>query len=230
MVFFSRFPLPWDDVVELSDDLSKWQQELDGLSESDADEWLCEEGLMDAEIRARVIKASSEFVHLETGTKCRIYPLVLYLNLQLFQQLVSGGRDLPDDAFAVKAGHRRAHCRKIVERLLGDYSDQTQMLFETLSPLARFDKRTFEFVCREFNIPLGFDAFHRLEDLSIVSNSEDGWLKLHSVIAEIIWEMVQKRRQDGIVERLSAFFANRARPEHPRDVDEEAGICLEEGF
>lgn len=230
MVFFSRFPLPWDDMPDLSGDPDAWQQELDGLTERDADDWLVQEQVSDAAIRARIIDASCETVQRAAGAVRIVYPLVLELNLLLYRQLGGPGRALPDDAFEIGGGHRRAHCRRIVKRLLGDYPGEVQVLFETLSPLDRFDRKTFEHVCRAFNIGLPFDTFHRLEDLSIVSQAEEGWLKLHSVVGDIIWELVDSRRRDGIVARLSAHLAERARPEQPKQAGEEAGLCLEEGF
>ena len=133
----------------------------------------------------------------------------------------------PDD-FKVDAETFEGRRHELVKRLLRDYGEPVQNVLQRVALVRSFDRAAIEHVVRTFNIPLAFDMFDRLADLSILSEGEDGWLTSHRAVADAIVEETHEKAREVTRDCLIEHFANRAKPPLPKDVNDEHLACLRE--
>lgn len=225
-VFFTRNRLAWEIDAAWRDRLKEHHYQLPGLSSEDAEDWLQRAGIADAELRRMMIAGSRE----TSAPDSPIYPKFLELQLEHWRNLVQRKEPVRPSAFSIEDECFEGRCRSLVERLLGDYPDAMQLAMQVLAASRRFDRKSFEAVCREFNIALPYPAFDRLANLSIVSATDGGWLAMPRIIADVICEVIDEGILQASMGFLLQHFSARANPAHIRDVDDAALACLYEAF
>ncbi len=220
-IFFSRERLPWENDPAWKDDLDNNQFALEGLADEDASDWLIQVPIVDQKIREAMIEGARVRSHKST----LVYPLLLELQIAHWKNLRT---EAVPQSFEVNAETFESRRRELVQRLLRDYDDPVQQVLVRLSLIQRFDRTVFEHVVNEFHIPIAFEAFDRLSNLSILSTGPDGWLSAHRAVAEAI----VAASDQGIVAKSQAVllehFTRRANPDHPSKVDATTISCLSE--
>lgn len=217
-VFFSREKLPWADVPEEA------QHEIGGLTDDYADDWLERIPIEDEGIRAAIIDGSRE----EPDPGARIYPFMLDLQVQHWQNLTKKGGPIDPASFHLKAETFEDRRRELVDCVLRDYGDALQTTLLRLSVADRFDKTAFEHVIERLKTGLPLDRFDRIAGLSFMSTGEDGFLTMHRAIADVIRTMLDEEMSRGSIEALLEHYEARASVASPRDVTDETVAALRE--
>ena len=218
-IFFSRERLDWENDYDWQDALEDNQTELSGLTDEDAMAWLKQIPIEDNAVCAAMIAGA----HETSADSAMVYPLLLAIQVAHWRNL---GVDAKPHSFDVDAKELEGRRKELVQRLLRDYEEPTQNILTRLAVVHRFDRIAFEHVVREFSIPVSFDHFDTLAELSIMTCSVDGWLSAHRAIAETIVEVSDETTITTSQDVLSNHFVDRANPSHPSDVDETTMNCL----
>lgn len=220
-IIFTREKLHWEEDAEWRDDLEDNQHLLGGLAEHDAALWLSKVPIEGETIRKAMIEGARE----TSLSDAPIFPLLLDLQVQHWRNL--GSQATPND-FSVDAEEFISRRNMLVERLLRNYEAEVQDVLQRLCLSRRFDRITFEETVKKFNIPLSFATFDRIASLTLMEKGEDGWLTPHRAIADAISQSLNDHTIASSHSFLIEHFTARANPEQPKDVDEEALICLKE--
>ncbi len=213
-LFFSREKLPWENDPDWADVLKGHQHLLGGLSDFDANDWLMKIPVNDSSLRKAMIDGARETTEKEDA----IYPLMLDLQVAHWQKV--GERATAED-FQVTATSFQGRLEVLVRRLLRDYPKPVEEALSYLSIPLRFDEKTFQFIVQEYNLPLSFNDFSDLKDLSIVTEAEDGWLSLHRAVADTIVQSFNAGTLDKGQTSLHKYFEERATPEQIIDVNDD---------
>ncbi|MER2253020.1 tetratricopeptide repeat protein [Methylorubrum podarium] len=204
-VFFSRERLPWDVDPDWREDLAGNQHLLGGLADADADAFLAAIPIDDVAIRQAIIDGARE----STKTDAVVYPLMLDLQVEHWRNLSSKGKVLPE-SFTVEAETFEARCIEMIERVLRDYGDPLQATIERLSVAQRFDRAAFACVVQKFGTAVPQDSFERIEAMSFVTRSSDGFLSLHNVVAGAVRSQISEEKRISSIEVLLEHYTARA--------------------
>ena len=222
-LFFSRERLQWENSKDWQDDLKDAQHILGGLSEKDADEWLLKVSVNEADIRKAMIEGARE----EAKTDAPIYPLLLDLQVQHWQNLAS---EATASDFSVSAHTFEGRLKTLVIRLLRDYPDAIEQALHHLAIPTHFDEDVFQHVIKTNNIPVSFGTFDRLKEISIVTENDNGWLSIHRAIADAIVILTKEQNLKKYRQSLIDYFSQRANPTRVSDVDQDTLIAMSEAM
>ena len=221
-VFFSRERLPWEHDPDWRDDLAGCQHSLEGLKDRDAEQWLKKAGVTDAALRAAMIDGARDSLHADA----LVYPLFLDLQIAHWGEMTKRN-DPPKPAdFKVEDPDFSARCRTILNRLLRDYGTAWEYTLQRLCVADWFDKSAFDHVIDTFGTGLAKDDFGRLAGLSFVSADEDGLLRLHLAIRDVLRSSLDKERRRETAAGLLAHYEPRATPPSPKDINEIHRLAL----
>lgn len=221
-VFGSRRLLPWKEDPDWQGDVVAGDCPLEGLKDSDAQNWLCQAGVTDPGLRAAMLEGARE----EKRVDALVYPLLLDLQVEHWRSLTTKGRPYGPEDFRVEAESFQARCQELTQRLLRGYSEGLEGTLKRLSVANRFDRTAFEHAVRAFGTGLPLDRFETLTDLSFVSAGEDGWLTLHRAVADAIAATLSDAIRHETVEALLAHFKARAAVERSLDLNDTTVTAL----
>ncbi|MGV1779633.1 tetratricopeptide repeat protein [Agrobacterium vitis] len=213
-VFFSRENLPWAKEADWRDDLANNQHSLDGLADKDADTFLKAIPIDDEHIRTAIIEGARE----TSGPNAPVYPLMLDLQVEHWRALSAKNMALPE-SFVVSAETFEGRCREIVGRVLRDYDAGIQTTLERLSVAKRFDRAAFDFTVTKFGTAVPLDSFDQISELSFVTQSSEGFLSFHKVIASVVEQLLTDEKRKSSVDALFEHYWSRAKVETHFDLD-----------
>jgi tetratricopeptide (TPR) repeat protein len=205
-VFFSRERLPWDEDPDWADTLAGCQHLLGGLTADDAHRYLRAIPVSDEALREAMIAGARETERADAS----IYPFMLDLQVEHWRQLVARKLPAGPESFGVSAPDFRGRRREIVERVLRDYDPALQATLRRLACARRFDRGAFDEVVSTFKTGLPGDSFEIIAQLSFASASDDGFVAIHSVMAEAIREMLEPERRVEAIDVLFKHYEARA--------------------
>lgn len=205
-VFFTRERLPWDDDADWADTLTGRQHLLGGLTASDAHRYLDAIPVADAALREAMIEGARETARPDAA----VYPFMLDLQVEHWRQLVARRQPVMPGSFDVAAPDFRNRRREIVERVLRDYDPALQATLRRLACARRFDRDAFDEIVSTFRTGLPGDSFETIAQLSFASKSDDGFVAIHSVMAEAIRELLDPERRAEAVDTLFRHYMTRA--------------------
>jgi len=220
VLFFSREPLHWAQDPDWRDDLAGNQFLLGGLPEPDARDWLASVPVTDPDVQAAIITGARD----PASANAPVYPLLLELQVQHFHNL---DHPSPDD-FGVQAQDFAGRRVELVNRLLRDYGDAWQNVLQRLCLARRFDRAAFEHIITVFNIPLDFDAFDRIADLSLMTVGTDGWLTPHRAIADALVHAMPDAMRDPARSEMLVVFTKDLSNIELTEVDDDTVSRLQE--
>ena len=223
-VFFTRERLPWDDDPDWTETLAGRQHLLGGLAAGDAEQFLRAIPIADASIRAAMIAGARETAQVDAS----VYPFMLDLQVERLRQLIAQGKPVTAESFRVAAPDFRNRRREIVERVLRDYDPPLQATLRRLACARRFDRPAFEEVVTTFRTGLPGDSFDIIAELSFASKSEDGFVSIHSVMAEAIREMLEPEKRAEALAVLFKHYEARATVASHFDVTDATIMALDE--
>ena len=221
-VFFTRERLSWEDDSDRQADLAGCQHALEGLKDPDAEQWLEKAGVTDTALRAAMIDGARDSLHADALA----YPLFLDLQIAYWKEIKKRHDTPKPEDFKVEDPDFSARCRTILNRLLRDYGTAWEYTLQRLCVADWFDKSAFDHVIDTFGTGLAKDDFGRLAGLSFVSADEDGLLRLHLAIRDVLRSSLDKERRRETAAGLLAHYEPRATPPSPKDINEIHRLAL----
>ena len=185
-VFFSRERLRW------GQEDSRWQpyledaqQEMQGLEDADAEEFLKQVEVEPAEIRGAMLDGA-RVRDPQSGTNT-IYPFMLELQVGHYLTL----RDLPDREpapadFQIDSDDFETARRDLLIRFTRDYDPSFDAALDLLAAGRFFTRDTCALLLTRFNVHFQLQQFGHLCALSFVSEAGEGQFTFHGVIREAL--------------------------------------------
>ncbi|WP_117193088.1 pentatricopeptide repeat-containing protein [Rhizobium terrae] len=184
VAIFGRERLKWKGSWEVR--LRGKQHSLSGLKRKDAQIFLKAVPIHDEEVIAAIIEGARE----EDSDVSLVYPLMLNLQVEHWSILSATGRKVNAADFLLRSTFFQERCQELVRRLLRDYGSDTQKLLERLAFCERFDEPLYRFLCLHFKLPQLENSYAKIAALSIFSQDDFGFYRMHKVVADAVGEIV----------------------------------------
>lgn len=221
VVFFSRFPLHWDEQRRWRKHLADRQHTLNGLPPDAADAVLQKEAesVKEPDIRAAIIKSAT----VEDGT---VYPFFLELQVKDYAELKAEGEKVTPGHFTTRSKSISDRRRELVRRLLRGYGQELETSLTHLAVARWFDLDLFEATDQEFNLG-GAPTFDRISSLSFVERDAEGRLRFApSVWREALVEGLDGERRRRMLKVIFEHMDARATPAEDREITEDNCAAL----
>ena len=182
--FFQRERLHWEEDFIFKDRLENSQCIIGGLSEDHARETLISSGIEDTELQQAIINGALESIESGAG----VYPLLLELQVEYWEQLKARGKAIAAVDFATDANGYKAKLQKMLKRVMRHYGAGIREIITCLATTNRFDFETINAIADKWKLaPPQVDA---LTNVSFLTKGEDGWFTLHRAASDAILETI----------------------------------------
>lgn len=216
LVLLGRERLRWDELDSgWRSDLEGRQHLLEGLDDSDADDFLIQSGVESEELRLAMVDASRAF---DPATlREAVYPIMLDLSAQIYADLLAQGRDPSRADFAVDGENYARKRAQLLARFMKQYGEGVPAILRRLACTREFDRELVRHLAKVHAQQFNMDQFESLTRLSFIIEANDGqgW-SIHQHISDTLLESLDPIEQRATHLTLASWYLERARPPSSR--------------
>lgn len=218
LVLFGRERIVWDKLDEdWAELLRDRQHPLEGLSNSDAEDFLVQAGIGEGGIREVIVESGLAYDPQTRGHA--VYPLMLDLAVDIYFALKKDGRRPAPADFQIGGRSYVEKRRELLSRYLRNYPSNVGEILRRLACTREFDRDLTDHLAERHARSFNLESFGLLTSLSFIAQAEDGrgWT-IHQHIRDTLLEDLPVAERFETHTTLMQWFHARSSAAAFRDV------------